>query len=30
MIWKEVKKACPNQWLIVEAIEAHTEGGNGF
>jgi len=26
MIWEEVKKAYPNQWVIIEAIEAHTEG----
>lgn len=26
MLWKEVKMAYPNQWLIIEAIEAHTEG----
>lgn len=26
MIWKEVKRAYPNQWVIIEAIEAHTEG----
>ena len=26
MLWKEVKKAYPNQWVIIEAIEAHTEG----
>jgi len=26
MLWNEVKKAYPNQWVIIEAIEAHTEG----
>ena len=26
MIWEEVKKAYPNQWVIIEAIEALTEG----
>ena len=26
MIWEEVKKVYPNQWLIIEAIEAYTEG----
>ena len=26
MLWEEVKKIYPNQWLIIEAIEAHTEG----
>ncbi len=25
MLWKEVKNIYPNQWLIIEAIEAHTE-----
>jgi hypothetical protein len=26
MIWSEVRKAYPDQWLVVEALEAHTEG----
>jgi len=26
MLWKEVKIAYPNQWVIIEAIEAHAEG----
>ena len=26
MIWNDVKKIHPNQWVIIEAIEAHTEG----
>jgi len=26
MIWEEVKNVYPNQWLIIEAIEAYTEG----
>lgn len=26
MLWVEVKKTHPNQWVIIEAIEAHTEG----
>ncbi|WP_041274566.1 hypothetical protein [Desulforamulus reducens] len=25
MLWKEVKNIYPNQWVIIEAIEAHTE-----
>ena len=25
MTWEDVKKAYPNQWLVIEAIEAHTE-----
>jgi len=26
MLWIEVKRVYPNQWVIIEAIEAHTEG----
>jgi mannose-6-phosphate isomerase-like protein (cupin superfamily) len=26
MIWSEVRKAYPEQWLIIEALAAHTEG----
>ncbi len=26
MIWEDIKKAYPDQWLIIEAIEARTEG----
>lgn len=26
MLWVEVKRAYPNQWVIIEAIEAHTKG----
>lgn len=26
MIWEEVKKAYPSQWLVIEAVEAHTDG----
>ncbi|MCG9969694.1 hypothetical protein L9W92_16960 [Pelotomaculum terephthalicicum JT] len=26
MLWAEVKRKYPNQWVIIEAIEAHTEG----
>ncbi|AEF95228.1 hypothetical protein Desca_2396 [Desulfotomaculum nigrificans CO-1-SRB] len=25
MLWEEVKKIYPNQWVIIEAMEAHTE-----
>jgi hypothetical protein len=25
MLWEEVKKAYPNQWVIIEAIEAYTK-----
>ena len=28
MLWPEVRKAYPNQWLIVEALEAQTMPGN--
>ncbi len=24
MIWTDIRKAYPDQWLIVEALEAHT------
>jgi hypothetical protein len=26
MNWSTVRQTYPNQWLIVEALEAHTEG----
>lgn len=26
MIWNEVKESHPDQWIIIEAMEAHTEG----
>lgn len=26
MRWEDVKKTFPQQWVIVEAVEAHTEG----
>lgn len=25
MKWEDIRKSHPNQWLIIEAIEAHTE-----
>ena len=28
MLWPEIRKAYPKQWLIIEALEAHTESGN--
>ena len=28
MIWNEVKKAYPSQWVLIEAIDATTEGEN--
>ncbi len=27
MIWKEIQKSFPHQWLLVEAIKAHSAGG---
>jgi hypothetical protein len=24
MLWVEVRKAYPNQWLVIEAVEAHS------
>ena len=24
MLWAELRQAYPNQWLIIEALEAHT------
>lgn len=26
MRWSDVRVAYPNQWLVIEALEAHTEG----
>lgn len=26
MLWEDVKKTYPQQWVIIEAVEAHTEG----
>lgn len=26
MIWSRVREAYPDQWLIIEALAAHTEG----
>ncbi|GAG04642.1 unnamed protein product [marine sediment metagenome] len=28
MLWSEIRKAYLNQWLIIEALEAHTEPDN--
>ncbi|MBM3235582.1 hypothetical protein FJZ31_04720 [Candidatus Poribacteria bacterium] len=28
MQWSEVRKAYPNQWLIIEALQAHTTSDN--
>ncbi len=26
MEWKDIRQHCPEQWVLVEAVEAHTEG----
>lgn len=28
MRWYELKKTTPHQWVIIEAVDAHTEGDN--
>ena len=28
MLWSEIRSAYPNQWLIIEALEAHTTPDN--
>ena len=28
MQWSEIRKAYPNQWLVVEALQAHTTPDN--
>jgi len=28
MLWSEIRKIYPDQWLIIEAIEAHTSPNN--
>jgi hypothetical protein len=28
MQWQEIRDHFPHQWLLLEAIEAHSEGGN--
>jgi len=30
MIWSEVRQAYHNQWLIIEALEAHTTPDTGI
>jgi len=27
MDWDEIKQAYPDQWIVIEALEAHSEGG---
>ena len=26
MRWAEIRQQYPNQWLVIDALEAHTEG----
>ena len=28
MIWEEIKNSYPDEWVLIEAIEAHTEKNN--
>ena len=28
MLWSEIRRAYPKQWLIIEALEAHTTADN--
>jgi len=28
MLWSEIRKGYHNQWLIIEALEAHTDSNN--
>lgn len=28
MLWSDIRKAYPNQWLVIEALEAHTTPNN--
>lgn len=28
MRWDDIKKTTPQQWVIIEAIDAHTQGDN--
>lgn len=28
MRWQEVREAYPEQWLVIEALEAHSENGH--
>ena len=27
MDWDEIKQAYPDQWIVIEAMEAHSDGG---
>lgn len=28
MLWSEIRKGYPDQWLVIEAVEAHTSPNN--
>ena len=28
MVWQDIRQYSPQQWLLVEAIEAHSEANN--
>lgn len=28
MLWEDVKKSFPSQWVLIEAVNAHTEGSH--
>ncbi len=28
MVWEDVKKLFPSQWLLIEAVDAYTDGPN--
>ena len=28
MLWPDIRKACPDQWLVIEALQAHTTANN--
>lgn len=28
MLWSDIRKTYPNQWLVIEALEAHTTPDN--
>lgn len=30
MQWEEIRRIYPSQWLLVEAVEAHSTGGKRF
>ena len=30
MQWQEIRERYPHRWLVLEAVEAHSEGGRRF